>query len=105
MMEPDYKSQRVTSSIPGLIFELMRRRYKELGYRSLSGYILGLVLYDLWARKPHHLTKQIVNEDNEGMKQAVYREIAESFHGPEKSSSYFEHRLEELASELAKKKG
>lgn len=103
--QPNYKSQRVTSSLPGLIAELLGERVRQLGYRSVSGYILGLILYDMWARKPHHLTRQIVNEDSEEMKQAVYREIVDSFHGPEKPSSYFEHRLEELAKELAKQKG
>ena len=40
---------------------------------------------------------------NQEMKDAVFAEIAASFEQPEKHSSYFEHRLEELAREIAEK--
>ena len=90
-------------TIPGIIAGLISRRAKALGYRSISGYILGLILFDLWSRKPHALTLQIVNEDSQAMKDAVFAEIAQSFDQPEKPSSYFEHRLQELAEEIAKK--
>jgi len=81
---------------------LIDRRAKALGYKSISGYILGLILYDLWCRKPHALTLQIVNEDRQELKDAVFSEIAESFDKPEQNSSYFEHRLTELAEEISR---
>ncbi len=97
------KSQRRNVTVPGAIDSLIDRRAKALGYRSVSGYILGLVLYDLWCRKPHLLTKQIVDEDQREMREAVFAEIAASFDGPEKASSYFEHRLEEMAEEISRR--
>jgi hypothetical protein len=96
------KASRKTFSVPGIISDLIDRRAKALGYRSVSGYLLGLVLFDLWCRKPHALTLQIVNEDSQEMREAVFREIAESFDQREKPSSYFEHRLAELAKEIVR---
>jgi hypothetical protein len=97
------KSQRKNVTVPGIIANLIDRRSKALGYRSISGYLLGLVLFDLWARKPHALTLQIVNEDRQELRDAVFAEIADCFDEPEKPSSYFEHRLAELAEEIARK--
>jgi hypothetical protein len=97
-------SKRATISIPEEVYDLLERRAKELGYKSFSGYFLGLGLFDAWAKRPHKLTLQIVNEDNEEMRQAVFREIIESYDRPEKPGSYFEVKLNELAKELANKK-
>lgn len=95
------KSARRTVTVPGIINDLIDKRMEQLGYDSVSGYLLGLVLYDLWCKKNHALTQKIVMEPNQDMKDAVFAEIAENFGKPERPSSYFEHRLRELAGQLA----
>ncbi len=99
-----FKAVRVAATFPFLIADLMRRRAKELGYRSVSAYLLGLVLFDLWCKKPHALTLQVANDDRPEMREAVFREIADGYDEPAKPSSYFEHRLEELAREIAERR-
>jgi hypothetical protein len=98
------KAERITFSVPGLLSGLIKRRVKELGYKSLSGYIVGLILFDLWARKPHKLTQQIVNDDDQVTKDAVFREIVETFDQPGKTGGYFEHRIQEIVNEILEKK-
>lgn len=95
------KSLRKHVTLPFRIAKLVERRAKILGYSSVSGYILGLILYDLWCKKPHALTLRIVEEKDARMREAVYAEIAANFDLPERPSSYFEHRLKQLAQELA----
>ena len=97
------KSQRKHVTVPGILANLIEKRAEMLGYKSVSGYLLGLILFDLWCRKPHALTLQIVNEDSQAMKDAVFGEIAGSFDKPAKESSYFEHRLSELAEQITLK--
>lgn len=95
------KSGRRNVTVPGIINGLIDKRIDQLGYDSVSGYLLGLVLYDLWCKKNHALTQKIVMEPNQDMRDAVFADIAESFDKPERPSSYFEHRLRELAEQLA----
>ena len=97
-------SLRKHVTLPFRIAKLVERRAKNLGYRSVSGYLLGLILYDLWCRKPHALTRKIVNDPRQAMKDAVFSEIADNFDQPEKPTSYFEHRLAELAEGIADKR-
>src|SRR5439155_840264 len=44
-------AERVT--FPSEIWRLVDVRWKELGYRSLSAYITGLIRYDLLVSGPH----------------------------------------------------
>jgi len=98
------KADRITISVPGLLCGLLKKRVKELGYKSVSGYIVGLILFDLWARKPHRLTQQIVNDDDQHTKDAVFREIVETFEEPGKTSGFFERRIQEIVDEQLKKR-
>ena len=93
------KAIRTTFSSPGILSGIIKRRVSELGYKSLSGYILGLILFDLWARKPHRLTQQIVNDDDQATKDAVFREVAETFDEPGKTGGYFERRIQRIVDE------
>lgn len=98
------KAVKISATFPFEVADLVKRRARDLGYKSVSSYLLGLVLFDLWARKPHLLTKQICNDDNQEMRDAVIREIVESYEGDPKPGGYFEHRLLELAREISERR-
>lgn len=41
---------------PFPLYSRLKARAKELGYRSVTAYILGLIRYDFLTRKPHSAT-------------------------------------------------
>jgi Arc/MetJ-type ribon-helix-helix transcriptional regulator len=90
------KPFRVTTNIPGELQELVDRRVREERYPSISAYLVGLVLFDLYARKPHLLTGSLMREP-QWLRDKVIAELVRDFDDPEtKPGGWFEHRLEEL---------
>ncbi len=61
------------------------------------------MLYDLWAEKPHLLTGDSCRRSR-SEELALWLEAMADFGKPDKVGSYFEHRLEEIARNLPKKK-
>jgi hypothetical protein len=90
------KPFRVTTNIPGELQELVDRRVKEERYPSISAYLVGLVLFDLYARRPHLLTGTLMREP-QWLRDQVIAELVRDFDDPEsKPGGWFEHRVEEL---------
>src|SRR5436190_7618518 len=86
--------QHVTT--PGELDELLADRLKQLGcYASLNEYINSLILYDLWAEKPHQLTGPVFARRREQLP-ALVAEVIRDYGKPGKTGSFFEHRIEEV---------
>jgi hypothetical protein len=66
---------------------------KEQGYKSRSAYIAGLVVYDMYCGQPHKLTVELMNGPVD-MQEKVFAEVLAH---PGKPTSWFKHRLEEVA--------
>jgi len=98
------KPFRVTTNIPGELQELVDRRVREERYPSISAYLVGLVLFDLYARKPHLLTGSLMREP-QWLRDQVIAELVRDFDDPEsKPGGWFEHRIEELIAQQREKK-
>ena len=90
------KPFRVTANLPGEIQDLIERRVREEKYPSLSAYLIGLVLFDLYARKPHLLTGTLMREP-QWLRDQVIAELVRDFDDAgAKPGGWFEHRIEEL---------
>lgn len=90
------KPFRVTTNLPGEIQELVERRVREERYPSVSAYLVGLVLFDLYARRPHLLTGTLMREPV-WLRDQVIAELVRDFDDPDtKPGGWFEHRIEEL---------
>jgi len=93
------KPFRVTTNIPGELKELVDQRVREERYPSISAYLVGLVLFDLYARKPHLLTGSLMREP-QWLRDKVIAELVRDFDDPgTKPGGWFEHRIEELIAE------
>lgn len=94
------KSVRVTVNVPGALADLAKRRSLEERYPSLSAYFVGLLVFDLYARKKHQMTADLLR-DPQALQDAVFDEIARDFDNlATKPGSWFKRRIEELAAEL-----
>lgn len=51
--------KRPSINIPSILREAVDQRIREAGYWSISAYVLGLIIFDLWCRRPHKLTAPI----------------------------------------------
>lgn len=93
------KRARHTVNVPGEIEALMQKRKTEEKYRSVSDYFVSLLVFDIYARRKHVLTAQLMNEPRE-IQDKVFEELRESFDKPDaKPGSWFEHRIDELLNE------
>ncbi len=54
-----FKAVRKFVTVPYLLNEIVKTRWSELGYRSFSGYLVGLIRYDLLIGGKHTLTAQM----------------------------------------------
>lgn len=99
------KPFRVTANLPGEIQELVDRRVKEERYPSVSAYLVGLVLFDLYARRPHLLTGSLMREP-QWLRDQIIAELVRDFDSAEaKPGGWFEHRIEELLQQQRTKPG
>lgn len=93
------KAARVTANLPGEITELVERRVREEKYPSTSAYLVGLVLFDLYAKRPHLLTACLMREP-QWVRDQVIAEVVRDFDNPAAHApGWFEHRIEELIQE------
>lgn len=60
---------------PNCLIQPIEQRWRALGYRTRSEYILGLMIYDLMTQRPHPVTLEIsrIPEDERHL---VHQEIA-----------------------------
>ncbi len=92
------KPVRLTANLPAEVEPLVERRIKEEKYHSVSAYIVGLILFDLYARRPHLLTSSLMSEP-QWVRDQVIAELVRDFDDPEKARGWFEIRIEELMEE------
>jgi len=93
-------STRMTVNLPGEIEELVRQRVEELRYPSLSAYLTGLALFDLYCRRPHWLTAELMREP-QWFRDRVIAELVRDYASGERPRGWFEQRIRELAEEMA----
>lgn len=90
------KPFRVTANLPGEIEELVSTRVHEEKYPSTSAYIAGLVLFDIYCRRKHLLTGELMREP-QWLRDQIISEIVRDFDSKEKRpGGWFEHRIQEL---------
>jgi hypothetical protein len=91
-------------SIPGEAERILVDRLKRLrwAYVNEREYIESLIAYDLWAEKEHLLTGPAFQSREDRSK--LWEEIIRDYGKPDKTGSFFEHRLDEVAKERDKTK-
>lgn len=89
-------------SIPGEAERILKDRLARLrwAYANEREYIESLIAYDLWAEKEHLLTGPAFQSRADRFK--LWEEIIRDYGKPNKTGSFFEHRLEEFAEEREK---
>jgi hypothetical protein len=98
-----FKKIKHTVSTPGEAEEMIQKRLEQL--KSYYGgnfqdYVNSLIAYDCWAEKDHLLTGPAFKKKDE--RTALWKEIIRDFGKPNKTGSYFEHRLDEIFAERNK---
>lgn len=84
------KEERI--SFPAMIWPLVDRRWRELGYPSFSAYITGLIRYDLMVGGPHMFTAADLQPE---IQEALMRETAQTYLRGEKRKTFLEYRIED----------
>jgi hypothetical protein len=91
-------------STPGELDELVSDRLRQLHfYGSFNDYVNSLVLYDLWAEKPHLLTGPVFANHRKEELPALIGEVIRDYGKPNKTGSFFEHRIEEFVKQKSAK--
>ena len=93
------KAVRVSARVPQNLVALMEIRRREEHYKSLSSYILSLVLFDVAVRRKHKLTSQAVNDSPEALDAVVAQLVADFAKEKREPSTWLTARLEELLAE------
>ena len=94
------KPVRITVNLPAEIADLVKRRVREEKYPSDSAYFVGLALFDLYARRPHLLTGELMREP-QWLRDQIIAELVRDFDKPEKQTGgWFERMIEKLIAEL-----
>ena len=93
------KPVRITVNLPAEIADLVKRRVREEKYPSDSAYFVGLALFDLYARRPHLLTGELMREP-QWLRDQIIAELVRDFDKPEKQTGgWFERMIEKLIAE------
>jgi hypothetical protein len=91
--------KRMMANVPDSLAAAVEARMKEERYLSASAYLVSLIAFDLYARKPHQLTGQLHKERQE-MQDVFFAELsAYYFAGGKGTPGWFERRLKELLDE------
>src|SRR5690348_5556494 len=92
-----------TYRIPPELEPIVEARMEKEGYRSMSDYVLALVLYDCWCERAHHVTAPLFDKPQKARDKEVARIIQEFITqkkaGRAAGDGYFEKRIRELAEE------
>lgn len=92
------KPARITISLPPKLLALAKRRAEEERYHSFSDYINGLVVFCVYARKPHLLTGPLLKEPY-WLVEKVVDQLAIDFDTlppDERPGGWFKERVDEL---------
>ena len=96
------KRRVIRYSIPGEASGIFNDFIRRLGfYANEREFSESVVAYALWCEQMHHLTGPSF-ATREG-RQKMWEEIIADYGKPNKSGSYFEHRVEEIAAARSKK--
>lgn len=91
------RSENLTTRLPCPIKEVLAERAHDLGYPTVSAYILGLVRYDLLTQRKHACTAELARLSN-SEQDKIDDEITRLFRSGEAvHGSWFEARLQEAA--------
>lgn len=86
---------------PTALDDAIEQRVKELGYESFSDYVNGLIVYDLYTRKPHYLTGEISKLSRTEIDK-LHDDLARDFAAGETiGGSWFEARHRKAVEDLA----
>jgi len=55
-------TKQVTANLPGFLEGVIERRWKAKRYASRSEYVIGLLLWDIYCRKPHAFTGSLMKQ-------------------------------------------
>lgn len=101
--KPKLKRRYIRYSIPGEAGEILDDFIRRLGfYVDAREFSESLCAYSLWCERVHHLTGPSFNTQEARRK--MWEEIIADYGKPNKSGSFFEHRLEEIAAARSRKK-
>lgn len=93
------KPVRITVNLPAEIADLVKRRVREEKYPSDSAYFVGLALFDLYARRPHLLTGELMREP-QWLRDQVIAELVRDFDAEAKRpGGWFEKMIDRLIAE------
>lgn len=87
--------KRVTVNVPEELVEIFDKRLGEAGYTSGSAYFLGLLVYDLWARREHVWTSKLMAQ-LPADRDASFKGLAAKFREGKKACKpgFFDHFME-----------
>jgi hypothetical protein len=88
------KREKRSVSYPGEAQEIVQKRLEQLGM-TFQEYVASLITYDCWAEKPHLFTGDAC-KGTKADEQRLWAEIVRDFGKPNKTGSFFEHRVAEL---------
>jgi hypothetical protein len=96
--DSEARTKRVVTT-PGEAEGIIQARLRALGM-TFQEYVASLIAYDCWAEKPHLLTGDVCignkhSKDARERELRLWREIAADFGKPEKTGSFFSHRVAE----------
>ncbi|MEO8206646.1 MAG: hypothetical protein ABI615_10735, partial [Chthoniobacterales bacterium] len=87
--------QKFTANVPSVLHPCFVKRAKDLGYPSLSAYLVSLAMYDLMIGKPHGLTGKLP-ELSYAEQDKVHDEVARAFESGETiGGCWLENRINE----------
>lgn len=91
---------KFTVSLPGEAEKEFYERLDQLAAyygKNRQSYIESLIAYDMWAQKDHLLTGPCFQDTHRRDElPRMWAEILRDFNKPEKTGSWFEHRLAEI---------
>jgi len=98
------RSSNFTLRLPCVFMEILQERARQLGYRSLTGYIVGLIRYDLMIGKDHPATVEISRQAQEEQ-DAIDDELVRMYQSGESlKGQYFETAMRDAVKSLAEGK-
>lgn len=89
------KPTRITANVPAELKDLIERRIKTEKYPSVSAYIVGLILFDLYCRRPHLMTGPLMRQP-QFVRDEVIEQLVKDFEEGNRPGGWFEHRVQEL---------
>ena len=90
--------KKYTVEVPLDLGNAIAKRVPETGYPSVRSYFIGLILYDLWCRRPHSLTLKVTQEPP-AVRDGTIAQIGADYLAGKTGrldASYFERYLKEI---------